>query len=193
MDFTRYRKDFDRAIAISNDRGFDVDARDSRFLGTEETVKIWVGVKAGIDRLGFKQYSTSCSAIHMMHRKFLQAEDPEFAPLLTIGWVEFNGETFFETTQRELLREIKEQRKRRSGGGSFDHHVWLTFLDGDKIQILDCTIGYYLYRHGKSPDADIFRFDTSNDPGFHQAIEYYPLLAGQNALDALALEDEATW
>lgn len=194
MDFERYSQDFETAIEVSRELGFEVETGHSRHVGPTDEPQIRLAVEVGLRQWGIRKFSTSCGGAHTSLRQILQGEDSTLNPIITIGWVEFAGQGYFETSLADLKPEIDQQRQERSDG-TFDYHAWLTLPDGDSLQLIDCTFGYYLYRDGKAPQPDVLTLDSGSPMEHHYAIEYYPLLAGQEALDMLCAPEEqpGTW
>lgn len=190
MDFERYSEEFDVALTASNEWDLPVDGTRSRFLDLEDVGLVMFSVQQTLRRLGLKGFSKNCGAVHTAQRELLMDRREGLNPVITIGWVKFDGRRYFETNRRKLRREMKKQAKRRTYHDTVDYHAWLTFRDGEALQLLDCTFGFYLYRHGVIGEMDILRFDTNSPEEHHFATEYYPLLAGRKTLEALCVLDE---
>lgn len=191
MNFDRYAEEYESALKVANAWNLEVDTADSRLLEPADLRRTAELVEGSIMIGGLKALSLNCGATHATQRYVLRDRDSALNPVITIGWVEVDGKPYFETSRRKLKREMKKNLKRRSRD-PLDYHAWFTVQDGDALQIVDCTIAYYLYRKGVVPasQATIWQFRTSSPPEAHEWIEYHPLLAGQKTLEAVGELDE---
>ena len=185
MKFGRYAEEFEKAVQISKAWDLEVDSSESRLLEPADLQRTAGLVEAFVAAVGWKAHSTNCGACHTTQRHVICEQDSELNPVITIGWLEVDERRLFQTSRRKLKREMKKHKKRQSRD-PLDYHAWLTVRDGDAIQIIDCTIAYYLARKNFVPksQATIWQFKTGNPPATHEWIEYRPLLAGQEVLEA---------
>jgi|SRR5690554_340396 len=189
MNFERYAKDFNIALKASQEWNLDVDTTNSPLLQDDDLSLTAEMINNTIAMHGFDKFKTSCGPTHATHRFILREQNQSFNPIITIGWVDFQGRAIHETSRRKLRREIKKQAKRKSFD-TFEHHVWLTLRNNESIQIVDCTFGYYLYSKGLVSSPEIWMFDTDSPFEGHKGVEFFPLLAGREALNALNVLDE---
>lgn len=189
MNFDQYAEEFEKAVAISNAWNLNVDTSDSRILSHADLEITDRSVQATIAMQGLKGFTLQCGATHATQRYLIRQQDASINPIITIGWVDFQGERIFQTNRRTLKREIKKQKKRRTYD-TLDYHAWLTVRDRDSIQIIDCTVGYYLYRKGRVPEPRIWVFDDESPEEGHRGVQFHPILAGQKTLEALNVLDE---
>lgn len=188
MNFERYNEEFAAALNSSNNWDLPVDGSHSRHLRQDEMERLAQSVWLTSQQPGLS-LANNCGAIHTTQRELALIHDDTLNPVVTIGWLDFQGERIFETTRRKLKREIKKQKKRRTYD-KLDYHAWLTLYDGEHTQIIDCTLGPYLYKNGRVPRARIWVFDSESPLEEHDGLEYYPLLAGRKTLEALKVLDE---
>jgi hypothetical protein len=150
MNFERYTVEFAAALDSSNNWGLPVDDRCSRHLREDEKERLAKSVWLTSHQMG-PRFMNHCGAIHTTQRELAVLHDESLNPVVTIGWLDFQGEPMFETTRRKLKREIKRQAKRRTYD-TLGYHAWLTLRDGDHIQIIDCTLGPTCTRRAEFPE-----------------------------------------
>lgn len=188
MDIDKYREDFITAFDVARNWGFEVDSPNSRLVGQEALHELFMLHQMGMMDWGPEASALQCAAIHETNRQLLLQRYDGVNPVLTIGWLEMDGQSFYETTWGTLKRQIKREKRRgpkRQSVSSINLHVWLTVQNDDEFQLLDFTFPSYLVTKGIFDDPQPWLIHSDHPASQHERVDYHPLVVGREVLEVL--------